>query len=137
MAEKNVSISFWVRAAPKSWLKYTTNVISKNVEIDVNPFNSNQTKLPCTALETISYPVLFFPNTGLLFITFLCIIVVSLVTSTIIGCKRRKHVKKLKSSKLVQLPREDKSRIQASFPSPIPQKPPTSTSEVPCKKIKK
>ena len=52
----------------------------------------------------------FFPKTGLLFITFLCIIVVSLVTSTIIGCKRRKHVKKLKSSKLVQLPREDKSR---------------------------
>ena len=27
MAEKNVSTSFWVRAAPKSWSKYTTVIV--------------------------------------------------------------------------------------------------------------
>ena len=29
MAEKSVLTSFWVPAAPKSWLKYTTNVHSE------------------------------------------------------------------------------------------------------------
>jgi hypothetical protein len=83
-------------------------------------------------------------TSGLLFITFLCIIIVSVITSAILGCRRRKSGKKVAaaevlttSTKMTMTSKEDSklSSMGTSFVAPIPQKLPPADS--PCKKLKK
>ena len=116
--------------------------------------NGNETSSPevvqSASGEWPSICVTLTNTSGLLFISFLCIIVVSVITSTVIGCRRRNSVKKVKASKMTMptstttltsststkdLKLSSSASASTSYISPIPQKPPIYDGS--SKKLKK